>query len=445
MDLYQSFHAFIQTNRLLYPDERVLLAVSGGIDSLVMAHLFRESGRLFGIAHCNFQLRGAESNGDEAFVRDLAAAWQVAFFSQKFETKKFTALSGQSTQMAARTLRYEWFEQIRAENRYDAIATGHNRDDSVETALFHFIRGTGLTGLGGIPARNGRLIRPLLFAGREDILAYARANGLHWREDSSNASDDYTRNIIRHHLVPRMQEINPTFLPAAEQTLRHLRASDANLRYLLERLLGRADAEGVYTLDKKALESLPSLTDALFDLFQPFGFFPEQLRQLVENWHQSGAEWTSDTGYRLLNDRQKLLFFRHIPAVAEMVKIDPDDIMVSLPDGGRLVLTPADAGTPFPDGNTSVVVNAEKLRFPLLLRRWQPGDVFQPLGMGGHSRKLQDFFTDRKLSKLEKEQVWILENGDQTIIWVVGMRLDERFKTEEESFKLLKISWIKHL
>lgn len=445
MDLYQSFHAFIQTNRLLNPDERVLLAVSGGIDSLVMAHLFRESGRPFGIAHCNFQLRGAESDGDEAFVRDLAAAWQVAFFCQKFETKKFAASAGQSTQMAARTLRYEWFEKIRAENGYDAIATGHNRDDSVETALFHFIRGTGLTGLGGIPARNGRLIRPLLFAGREDISAYAQANGLHWREDSSNASDDYTRNTIRHHLVPRMQEINPAFLSAAEQTLRHLRASDANLRYLLERLLGRPDSEGVYTLDKKELESLPALPDALFDLFQPFGFFPEQLRQLAENWRQTGTEWTSDTGYRLLNDRQKLLLFRHVPAVSETIKIDPDDIMVSLPDGGRLVFTPAETGAPFPDGNTSVVVNAEKLRFPLLLRRWQPGDVFQPFGMGGHAQKLQDYFTDRKLSKLEKEQVWILENSDRTIIWVMGMRLDERYKIEAESFKLLKISWVKHL
>lgn len=444
MDLLQLFQNYIQTNSLLRPDERVLLAVSGGVDSMVMAHLFRESGWPFAIAHCNFQLRGAESDGDEDFVRDLAGAWDITFFSRKFDTKTYAATEGLSTQMAARALRYEWFEQIRQENDCHAVAIGHNRDDAVETALFHFIRGTGLTGLTGIPVRNGYIIRPLLFAGREVITAYAMEKGIRWREDSSNASDDYTRNMIRHQLIPQMQEINPAFLPSAEQTLLQLRAADSNLRYLLERLLGRPDPDGVYRLNKNELSALPALADALFELFQPFGFFPEQLRQLVENWTQPGAEWVSGAGYRLLNDRQELLLLQSAPKSVP-VRIASDDIMVSLPDGSRLIFTPSEPIPSFDTNDAAAVVDAEKLRFPLLLRRWRPGDVFQPLGMGGRSRKLQDFFTDKKLSRLEKEQVWILENGDHNIVWIVGMRLDERFKIETETSNLLKISWVKYL
>lgn len=444
MNLFQSFLHFIQTNHLIPPDERVLLAVSGGVDSLVMTHLFRQCHWPLGVAHCNFQLRGAESDGDEDFVRQIADDWKTPFFSRRFDAKKHAGVTGQSLQMAARQLRYEWFEQICRENGYDLIATGHNRNDSVETALLHFIRGTGLTGLGGIPLRNGCLIRPLLFAGRDEILAYAREQGLNWREDSSNVKDDYTRNVVRHHITPRMEAINPAFWASAEHTMRTVRAADANLYYLLKQFLNGPDTAGIYRLNKKDLENLPARSDALFDLFQPYGFFPDQLRQLADNWGQTGAEWLSATGYRLLNDRQELLLF---PLQNEhfAIRIDPDDLMVGLPDGGRLLLTPAAPVAHFPDGNESALVDAEKLRFPLLLRRWQPGDTFQPLGMGGKSRKLQDYFTDLKLSKLEKEQVWILENSDHSIIWIVGMRLDERFKMETETTKLLKISWVKQI
>lgn len=442
MELYQSFQTFIQTNRLLLPDERALLAISGGIDSVVMAHLFRQSGRPLGIAHCNFQLRGAESDGDEAFVRALAASLGAPFYCRTFDAKKQAAVAGQSLQMAARQLRYEWFEQIRAENGYAAVATGHNLNDSVETALLHFIRGTGPTGLGGIPVRNECVIRPLLFASREEIQFYAGQNGLNWREDSSNRTDDYTRNQIRRHLLPRMLEINPAFLSSAGHTLRLIRAADDNLRFLLNRLMGAPDSNGIYRLNKKDLETLPALAEALFDLFQPFGFFPEQLRQLAENWSQTGAEWVSAAGYRLLNDRE-YLYLSLIEAVQEALPVQEDDLMLSLPGSGRLLLTPALPGTPFPDGREAVVVDAAKLRFPLHLRRWRPGDTFQPLGMSGKSRKLQDYFTDQKLSRLDKERIWILENGDGSVIWIVGMRADERFKIEAETTKLLKISWVK--
>ena len=442
MELLHSFQAFIRENVLLGPGARVLVAVSGGVDSLVLARLFREGGVEIGLAHCNFQLRGAESDGDEAFVRELAAGWKAPLFVRHFDTKKVAAEKNLSVQVAARELRYAWFEDVRSEHGYAVVATGHNLNDSVETALLHFIRGTGLTGLGGIPVRNGAVIRPLLFATRDEILTYARSNQLAWREDSSNASDQYTRNVIRKDILPRLQAINPSFLTSAARMLHHLQETDRNLQYLLRTYLGQPDAAGVYRLDKERLAQLPDLSGALFELLQSFGFLPEQVRQLSDAWSQTGAEWFSASGWRLLNDRSVLVLL-HSEQQEHAVMIDPDDLLVRLPDGSRLAFTPASAGAPLPEGQTAVVIDAEKLRFPLLLRRWKPGDIFQPLGMDGRHQKLQDFFTNLKLSRLEKENTWILENNDQTVIWVLGKRLDERYKVRTETCKLLKISWLK--
>ncbi|MBK6930717.1 MAG: tRNA lysidine(34) synthetase TilS [Saprospirales bacterium] len=441
MDLLHRFQRFIQTNGLLQPRQRVLAAVSGGVDSVVLAHLFRESKQDFGIVHCNFRLRGEESDGDEDFVRALAARWSVPFFAQHFDTKKYAAGNGLSTQMAARALRYRWFEVVREAEDFDLVATGHHLSDSVETALLHFIRGTGLTGLGGIPLRNGAVVRPLLFATRAEIEAYARAQGLSWREDSSNALDDYTRNAVRHHILPGMEALNPAFFDAAAKTLRQLRAADDNLQYLLGGLLGAPDAGGAWRLEKTALEALPALADALFDILQPFGFHAGQVQQMAHCWNQTGTEWHTDSGYRLVMDRSALLLTNKNPRT-DGPEILADDLLVRLPDGSRLVLLHTATAPDVAAEQTAAVLDAGNLTFPLRLRRWQPGDVFQPLGMAGHSQKLQDFFTNLKLSRLEKEQAWILEDGQPKIAWVVGMRLDERVKTSPHTRKFLRIEWV---
>lgn len=443
MNLLHEIESFADAHNLLPEGGRVLLAVSGGVDSVVLTHLLGQRKQAFGIVHCNFHLRGEESDGDEAFVRELAKSWDVPFWVQHFDTRKHAAENGLSIQMAARELRYRWFESVRESHRFDAIATGHNLNDSVETALLHLVRGTGLTGLGGIPARNGHIVRPLLFATRAAILAYAQAQHLAWREDSSNADEHYTRNALRHRVLPQLESLNPAFWENAAETLRRLRASDTNLQHLLKNLWGTADETGVMRLEKSRIEALPALPDALFDLLQPFGFTGDQVLQIASGWQKTGQEWHTPSGYRLVMDRDVLLLTnRDNPE--ETVPVHADDLMVRTPDGGRLLLTQTPPEAVFPTVPESALVDADILQFPLLLRRWRPGDVFQPMGMDGRHQKLQDFFTNQKLSRLEKEKIWVLENRDQRIVWIVGMRLDERFKVRSETCKLLKLTWIKH-
>ncbi len=441
MDLEQAFETFFQEHQLFTPAGRILVAVSGGVDSMVLAHLMRQSNQKFGIAHCNFRLRGAASDADEQFVRDLATAWRIPVFIHHFNTKKYAEENGLSVQMAARELRYTWFEIIRESEGFNCIATGHNLNDSVETSLLNFVRGTGITGLGGIPVQNGHVVRPLLFATREAILNYAQENSIQWREDSSNLKDNYTRNAIRLHVVPKLTGLNPAFLSAASNTMRHVRDADKNLQFLLGRFFGQPGPDGVYHLPKSKLETLPALQSALFDFLQPFGFTADQVQQIVHCWGQTGTEWQSTAGYRLVMDRDELLL-TNIVRQAAAVTISKDDLMVRLPDGGSLMFLHAPSKAVFPDDPKTVLVDAAELRFPLHLRHWEPGDIFQPLGMAGNRQKLQDFFTNQKLSKLEKEQAWILTDDEARIVWIVGKRLDERFKVTDSTAEFLKISWV---
>lgn len=441
MNLPEQFESFVRTNRLLPASSPTLLAVSGGVDSVVMAHLFRAAGFSFGVAHCNFQLRGDESDGDESFVRQLADSWSVPFFVKHFETKTYARENGLSTQMAARELRYAWFREIADEHDFARIATAHNLNDSVETALLNFVRGTGLSGLKGIAPLSGIIIRPLIFATRADIEFYATAQNFAWRDDSSNASDDYTRNFLRHRIMPLLEELNPNFLQTAVRNLARLREADENMHFLMKAFFGeKSDLKNEFSIDKQRLAQLPAPRRALRELLKNYGFTEEQVRQMAENLDQVGLELRSATGWRLLNDREKILLAMPPSVPSETRKIQADDLMLTLPDGKKMFLMHADAAPPFPDGRDAVLVDAAKLRFPLLLRAWQPGDWFQPFGLNGHSQKLQDFFTNLKLSRLQKEKIQVLENGDGAIIWVAGYRLDERFKVTPETKKFLKIS-----
>jgi len=424
--------------RLEIKENTVLLAVSGGIDSVVMAHLFRETGCNFGIAHCNFGLRGAASDGDEAFVCALATTWGVPFFAKTFDTEAHSTQHKISIQMAARTLRYEWWESLRVQHHYIYIATAHHRDDSVETALFNFSRGTGLRGLTGIPSENAAIIRPMLFVGREAILQYAVSRGIEWREDSSNANDDYRRNFIRHRIVPLFEELNPAFLVTAESNIGRLRESDLNLEFLLKNYLGTDVSAAGARWDKAKLMHLPGVQEALIRLLKPYGFTREQARQVAAHLPETGLELRSQH-YRLLIDRATVCVLSADAPPPESLQIQEDDLMVRLPEGGTLFVMEVPVVPPFPDGQTAVIVDAARLQYPLRLRNWQSGDVFQPYGMGGQRQKLQDFFTNLKLSRLEKERVRLLENGDGAIIWVVGFRLDERFRITESSTKAIQI------
>ena len=444
MSLLSAFKDFVVQHDLLPGAAPTLLAVSGGLDSIVLAHLFRAAELPGGIAHCNFQLRGEESGGDELFVRDLADRYALPFFVHRFDTAVYAEQQGVSIQMAARALRYAWLEDLRAENDFGAIATAHHGNDALETVLLNFARGTGLAGLTGIPLRNGSVIRPLLFATRPEIEHYARENDLPWREDRSNATDDYARNFVRHNLVPPFQALNPNFLATAARNLRHLRGTRANADFLLRRHLALPDRpDQGFSIDKQALALLPDARQALQEALAPYGFTEEQARQLVDNGDHVGMALHSPAGWRILNDRRQLFVTPADSAAAAVpLRIQADDLLLRLADGRTLLLTAAEALPPYPDGRLAVLVDAGKLQFPLLLRPWQAGDWFQPFGMQGQRQKLQDFFTNAKLSRLDKEQMLVLENGDGAIIWIPGHRLDERFSIQERTSQALKISFL---
>ena len=419
-----------------------LLAVSGGVDSVVMAHLFHQAGHPFAVAHCQFQLRGAESEEDAVFVRQLAQEYGAPFFIRHFETKEYAAQKGISTQVAARELRYEWFAELCATQGFAQVATAHHLNDSVETLLLHLARGTGIRGLRGIPAQNGQVIRPLIHATRAEILAYAQEHGLQWREDSSNAVDVYTRNMIRHRLVPLLEEINPRFVQSAAETMARLSETEAIQQALLRHWWqekSRTEPDGVQRIGRNEVLNMPHPEHLLYLILEEKGFSPEQCRQLAAGLNgEAGLELKSDT-HCVLIDRNDLII-NPLETALPVLHIQVDDLMLRLPDGRTLMLVPAAAAPPYPDGQTAVLVDSEKLVFPLQLRTWKPGDSFQPFGMGGQAQKLQDFFTHQKLSRLEKDRTWLLFNGDGAMIWVVGLRSDERFRVGQKTDKALKIS-----
>lgn len=447
MDLLRKFKEFVKSKNMLRAGAPALLAVSGGVDSMVLAHLFKEADFTFGIAHCNFQLRGEESDLDELSVRQLAGKLAVPFFVKRFDTAAYAQSPGISIQIAARNLRYNWFRELCREHGFAAIATAHHLNDSVETALLNFVRGTGLPGLTGIAPvaeadeRGAGLIRPLLFATRAEIEDFAKERNISWREDSSNASDEYARNYIRRRVVPLLEELNPNFAHTAERNLRRLSETEANYNFLIDHYLG----EKLFQIDLHRLALLPAPRQALHHVLKSRGFTDEQTRQAADHIGHPGFELRAGSGWRLFVDREKI-FLTLAEAAAETpepLRINADDLMVTLPDGSRLMLMPAAPAPPFPDGRNAIAVDAGKLRFPLLLRPWLPGDAFQPFGMGGQHQKLQDFFTNLKISRLEKEEARVLENADGRIVWVLGYRPDERFKIDADTQKALKISYIK--
>lgn len=424
------------------------------MDSMCMAHLFLQAELPIAIAHCNFQLRGAESDEDEEFVQLFAEKSGIPFFSKRFDTAVFAEKAGISTQMAARNLRYAWFVDLCEQQGFSAICTAHHLNDSVESALMNFTRGTSLPGLSGIPVQNGLpnasgdsivpVVRPLLFADLSEMKSFAKAHKIAWRVDSSNETDVYARNYIRLQVLPKLLKINPNFIQTAARNMRRIRASDENLTYFLQKMV-RQDSNGI-SIDKAALAQLPSPRQATRQLLKPYGFDAEQTRQLAENLHQVGLQIRGKSGYTAQIERARI--WVSLP-ITDLKKSNPiiihaDDLMLRLPDGSRIMLMYVDNNTIQPEKNADIaLLAADSLQFPLHLRHWQAGDVFQPLGMHGKSQKLQDFFTNQKLSRPEKERVWLLENGDKSLIWVLGFRQDERYKIQSETVKILKINWIR--
>ena len=417
-------------------DQKILVACSGGLDSIVLLHLLQKIGLTLGVAHCNFKLRGAHSDADLNFVKTIAANLGVPVFTTVFDTKAYAKTQGVSTQVAARELRYKWFYSTAKTNGYDRIATGHHADDDLETFFINLSRVTGLRGLTGIASNTEQLIRPLLPFSRAQIMQFAKKEELFWREDSSNSTRDYLRNKLRLDVIPAFKGVNKTVLQNFKQTQQHLKESQALLEdYItLVTKLVVSHKDTSFEIDSKQLQALPNTNTLLFELLYPYGFTDfKAIASILES--EVGKKVLSKQ-YVLHKDRNHLVLTTREQVVDSRVYcIDAKQQSCTIPI--KLNFTKvAQVGEHEPH---SLYVDAVKLTYPLKVRAWRLDDVFHPFGMKG-KKKLTKFFKDEKLSLISKNSVWVLESGDE-IIWVIGLRPDDRYKVTSATKEVLKIQW----
>lgn len=427
--MLKKFLDFINRHQLVTAGSKSLIAVSGGIDSVVLTMLFKEAGFHFAIAHCNFQLRGDESDTDEAFVKALAKAVGVNYFVRSFDTKNYAGAEGVSTQMAARDLRYAWFRQLVQDHQFDSIATAHHLDDSLETVIHNLTRGTGISGLRGILPKTNNVIRPLLFASKKEIMEYAQDKKLQWREDSSNVSVKYKRNLIRHKVLPVLREINPSLEATFFHSWQRIADAEGVVMDAVAALKAHAleqHGNDVYISIGAVKKARPVLVE---ELLKPYGFNFQQVRELMEALEVPAAGKVFGTDRYMLNvDRGYLIIS---PAGGEVTErlINSADEEVS----NEVLTLQMQPGAPgkILTGKHEATVDYDMLKFPLKLRKWRIGDTFQPLGMKG-KKKVSDFMIDEKIPLNLKERICVLES-DGDIVWLVGHRLDERFKVSFRS------------
>lgn len=407
---------------------------------MVLAHLCLEAGLSFGIGHCNFSLRGAESDGDEQFVRDWALSHNIPFYSTRFDTASIAEELKTGIQETARKLRYDWLEHIRSGNGYASIATAHHAQDNAETLLINLFRGTGISGLHGIPERNGRIIRPLLFAAGTDIDAYVAEKNIAFREDSSNSSDKYLRNALRMHILPVAEQYFPGVVQNLNSSIGRFAQAEQVYRKAMDKMLAKLkDNRGgeVYIPVLKLLKTAP-LETTIYELFQPYGFGPAQVDEIFKLAISSSGKFMESDTHRLIRDRNFLILtakkapdtgFYLVDNVPGKLTAGKHEFSFSLHEKPVTIT---------PDSNVAFI-DADMLQYPLILRKWRTGDYFYPLGMGMKKKKLSRFFIDQKIPLHRKEEIWVLEDHKR-IVWVAGLRLDERYRVDESTKKLLKVT-----
>lgn len=439
MDLLTGFTAYIQKENLFSHDQKILLATSGGVDSVVMAHLFKQAGLPFAIAHCNFQLRGDESVRDEAFVTTLAATLDVPFFSIRFDTAAYATEKRVSIQVAARELRYEWLETTRKASGCAYTATAHHMQDNVETVLMNICKGTGISGLHGILPRQTTLVRPLLFTQKKELLTYATENNITYVEDSSNITIKYTRNFFRHQVIPVIQEAYPGVVNNIAAGIERFREaeelySQSVIRHKKRLLTQKGNTWMIAVL---RLQKTVPLHTIAWEIFRDFGCSSAQLPQVLELLHSTSGRLVETATHRIIRDRQWLLITTLAEQEAPLIVIEKERTHIVTTDGHLKI---KEAGkTVIPTAANIACLDKHAVQYPLLLRRWKQGDYFYPLGMR-KKKKVSRFFIDQKLSLLQKEKMWVLESGKR-IVWVVGMRIDDRFKITESTKDMLLLEW----
>lgn len=439
--MQEAFRDYILRENLFSNGQQVLLAVSGGRDSAVMAQLFYDAGFRFQVAHCNFGLRGAESIRDEGFVRTLAERLQAPFHVQHFDTEAYAQTYKRSIQVAARELRYRWLEELRMQLGLDYIATAHHLGDNVETVLMNLSKGTGIAGLHGILPKNGHIIRPLLFATREQINQYEQEKKTGFVEDSSNLTDKYTRNFFRHQVIPKLEEAYPEAIRNIGGSIERFREAETLYQQALDiyrkKLLEKRGEE--YFIPILKLQKSSPLQTITYELLKPFGCSAAQSEQVVQLLNSAPGKYLSTATHRIYRDRKWLIITPQQTDLSTHFIIAEEQETVLMP-GARITLQHLDAaGVKPPTEATIACLDAKHINFPLLLRRWKKGDYFYPLGMQ-KKKKVSRFFIDQKLSIPQKENAWVLECGKK-IVWIVGMRIDDRFKLTPQTQRLLRLEW----
>ena len=433
------FIEYLTNNCRADKEMKILLAVSGGIDSMSMAYLFRQAGINAGIAHCNFSLRGKESDMDEELVRQYAEKNYYPFHVKRFNAQEYAASKSISIQMAARDLRYSWFENIRQEHGYHFIAIAHNLNDSIETLLINLIRGSGIKGFTGIQPATGYIIRPLLFALRTEIESFALENNIAFRKDKSNDETKYTRNKIRHLIMPLLNEINPSVEKTIEETIGRMKETELIIEEYVSVIKGKiSKTEGTITIfDVGQLKDFLSNKTILYELFKPFGLSGTQTKELSEVIEGQTGGMIFTKSHAILKDRTNIIVSPIENNDSIFVKINNYSELEKTPFFESATSTSITNDYKISTDKDTACLDEDEIKYPLIIRNWKEGDFFYPLGMN-NKKKISDFLIDNHVSRFGKEKLLVLESAGR-IVWLIGHRIDNRFRIKPTTRKSLVI------
>ncbi|MBN1821296.1 MAG: tRNA lysidine(34) synthetase TilS [Prolixibacteraceae bacterium] len=436
--MLSEFKEFVKQNELFGSSDKILLAISGGVDSMVLFDLFKKLKLNFAAVHCNFKLRDEESDGDEMFVKQYVQDAGVQLFVKSFDTLDYAKVNGISVEMAARELRYNYFEKLSTEHEFDYIATAHHQDDLIETFFLNLIRKTGIKGLTGIKPKSGKLIRPLLFAGREMILKYVVDENIPYREDSSNSSIVHKRNFLRHSILPLFENLNPSFRNNIAESIQNLKEAEEVYQNSIEKekkgIIRLENNNPVVQIEELIKSSFPKIL--LFEILSDYNFNSAVISEIFQGISEESGKQYFSSSHRVVRDRGKLIITENRDKSEAVFYIEEGDMELFSPVNIEISLFDA-LNFKIPHLNKYACFDYKKLEFPLIIKKWHQGEYFKPLGMDGF-KKVSDFFIDEKFSIPEKENTWILYSGNK-IAWIIGYRLDDRFKITRETKRIYQL------
>ena len=442
MGITQALEQYWQSHQFPTKDKTILVAVSGGKDSMALAYLLLQSGRKIAIAHCNFQLRGEASDLDEQLVKDWAQSNNLVLHVIRFDTEKEMVSRKMGIQETARLLRYDWFDQLCQQHNYAAIATAHHANDNAETLMINLCKGTGIAGLHGIQATNGKIIRPFLFALRDEIDQLVTTQRIPYREDASNSSTKYLRNAVRHKILPALNEIFPQVVERLNENIN--RISQVEIIYLQaikeekKKLIEKRGADDYIPILK--LVKRPAYESICYEIFSEYGFSSAQIPEILKLLQSESGHYVSSSTHRVIRDRMFLIITRNAVDKTDLILVDyfPQTIET---DEGRFIFSVEEVNIKSDNEPGNAYIDFDQLSMPIVLRRRRAGDYFYPLGMSMKKKKLSRFLIDQKIPLHLKEHVWVIENK-MKIVWIAGMRLDERFKISNKTKKMLQIKFL---